>query len=76
MFKRKERKEQCKHKKGDVHMQTVVNESMNNLRKRALKRRISFPNQKTTEDVKVENDFFEDAKTKMYEQIAEDERWN
>ena len=49
---------------------------MNNLRKRALKRRISFPNQKTTEDAKVENDFFEDAKKKMYEQIAEDERWN
>ena len=76
MFVRKKMKKQAKHKKGDVHMQTVVSDSMNNLRKRALKRRISFPNQKTEEDVKVENEFFENVKKKMYEQIAEDKKWN
>ena len=57
-------------------MQVMVKKDMDNLKKRALQRRISFPNQKTTEDAKVENAFFEDAKKKMYEQIAEDERWN
>ena len=63
-------------KKGDVHMQTMVNENMNDLKKRALQRRISFPNQKTIEDARIENDFFDDAKKKMYEQIMEDKRWN
>lgn len=57
-------------------MQTVINENMNDLKKRALQRRISFPSQKTIEDVKIENDFFDDVKKEMYEQIAEDKRWN
>lgn len=62
-----------KHKKGDVRMHTVVSESMDNLRKRALKRRISLPNQKTAEDAKVENDFFKDAKEQLYKQIVEED---
>lgn len=57
-------------------MNTVVNERMNNLKERALKRRISFPDQKTLEDVRIENEFFDDVKKKMYEQITEDKKWS
>ena len=55
-------------------MSTMVNERMNNLKERALKRRISFPNQKTLEDVRIENKFFDDVKKKMYEQITDDKK--
>ena len=72
----KRRNYKQRNKKGDVYMQTVINENINNLKKRALQRRISFPSQKTVKDVKIENDFFDDAKKKMYEQIVEDKRWN
>ncbi len=61
------------NKKGDVHMQTAIKNDMSNLRDRALQRFISFPNQKTSEDTKVENNFFDEVKEKMYNQIAEDE---
>ena len=57
-------------------MQSMVKKDMDNLKKRALQRRISFPNQKTIEDVKIENDFFDEVKKKMYERIVEDKRWN
>lgn len=57
-------------------MQSMVKKDMDNLKKRALQRRISFPNQKTIEDVKIENEFFDEVKKKMYERIVEDKRWN
>ena len=75
-MKSKRRNKKHKKKKGDVYMRTAINKSMNNLKKRALERRISFPNQKSIEDVKIENDFFDNVKKKMYEQIMEDKRWN
>ena len=75
-MKSKKKNYKQRNKKGDVQMQTAINERMNNLKKRALQRRISFPSQKTMKDVKIENDFFDDVKKKMYEQIVEDKRWN
>ena len=57
-------------------MQSMVKKDMDTLKKRALQRRISFPNQKTIEDVKIENEFFDEVKKKMYERIVEDKRWN
>ena len=57
-------------------MQSMVKKDMDNLKKRALQRRISFPNQKTIEDVKIENEFFDEVKKKMYERIVEDKRCN
>ena len=62
--------------KGDVYMRTITDSHMNDLKKRASQRRILFPNQKNSEDVKLEHDFFEDVQNKMYEQISEDEKWN
>ncbi len=75
-MKRKIIKRFKKNQKGDVHMQATINEQMRDLKLRASKRRISFPNQKTTEDVELENNFFDDVKKKIYEQITEDKQWN
>lgn len=72
---KKRRSQQNKRlKKGDVYMQTIVNRNIDNLRKRALKRRISFSAQKGIEDVKVENDFFEDVKKQIYNQVTEEKK--
>ena len=48
---------------------------MSGLKKRALKRRRFSSAQKALEDVRIENEFFDDMKKKMYEQITEDKKW-
>ena len=53
-------------------MQTAVKEQMNMLKKHALQRQQSFPNQQTVHDAKIENEFFNDMKQTIYEQIAKE----
>ena len=49
---------------------------MNMLRKHALQRQQSFPNQQTVHDAKIENEFFNDMKQTIYEQIAKEKTCN
>lgn len=57
-------------------MQETVREKVIALSQHALQRKNSFPKQKSSEDVEVENDFFDDMKDAMYAQIVEDFAWN
>lgn len=66
------KEKQHNEKKGEVCMQTIIRDKLSALNERALQRRNSFPNQKDEEDVRVQNDFFDEMKEEMYKQIAED----
>lgn len=57
-------------------MQTAICEKVAALHERALKRRISFPNQKDEKDIETERELFDEMKEEMYRQIAEDKKWN
>ena len=59
--------------KGDVFMQEnlTVKRNLEELKKRAIKRSISFSSKpKTENDTKVENDFFKTVENQIYTQIA------
>lgn len=59
--------------KGDVCMSNniMVKKNLDELRKRANKRSISFSsNPKSINDVKIENDFFQTMEKQIYKQIA------
>lgn len=51
-------------------MQNEVKNNMQNLKKRAMKRNISFSTSKTIKDAKVENDFFKSMENQIYAQIV------
>ena len=59
--------------KGDVYMSNnvTVKRNLDELKKRANKRNISFSSKpKSDDDTKVENDFFKTMEHQIYEQIA------
>lgn len=57
--------------KGDVYMTNEYKKNLEELRKRALKRSISFSSTpKTAEDVKIENDFYKIVENQIYNQIV------
>ena len=72
------KKRRIKYKKGDVGMPVSMKTAMDmdNLKKRAMQRRISFSGPKDEKDIKIENDFFVDLKESIYAQIARDKKWN
>lgn len=51
-------------------MQSETKKNMHDLRKRAIKRNISFSTSKTIKDAKVENDFFKSMENQIYAQIV------
>lgn len=59
--------------KGDVYMSNnaMTKKSLDELKKRANKRSISFSSKpKTENDTKVENDFFKTMENQIYKQIV------
>lgn len=59
--------------KGDVYMSNnvVVKRNLDELRKRANKRSISFSSKpKSEDDTRIENDFFKTMENQIYKQIA------
>ena len=59
--------------KGDVYMSNnaVVKRNLDELKKRAYKRSISFSSKpKSENDTRVENDFFKTMENQIYKQIA------
>ena len=59
--------------KGDVYMSNnaVVKRNLDELKKRAYKRNISFSSKpKSEDDTRVENDFFKTMENQIYKQIA------
>ena len=59
--------------KGDVYMPNnlVVKRNLDELRKRANKRNISFSSKpKSENDTRIENDFFKTMENQIYKQIA------
>ena len=59
--------------KGDVYMSSnvIIKRNLDELKKRANKRSVSFPsNPKSENDTKVENDFFKMVENQIYKQIA------
>lgn len=51
-------------------MQSETKKNMQDLKKRSMKRSISFSTSKTIKDAKVENDFFKSMKDQIYAQIV------
>jgi hypothetical protein len=59
--------------KGDVYMSrnATLKTNIEDLKKRAIQRNISFSSKaKTESDVKVENDFFKTMESQIYKQIV------
>ena len=59
--------------KGDVYMSNnaVVKRNLDELKKRAYKRNISFSSKpKSEDDTRVENDFFKTMENQIYKQIV------
>lgn len=75
-YRKRKGKKNFTKKKGEVCMQTAIREKVAALNKRALQRRISFPNQKDEKNIRIENELFDEMKEEMYKQIAEDKKWN
>lgn len=57
-------------KKGDGFMKKNIDDRLNNLRQRAIQRKLSCPACKTKEDVKKEHENFQRLKSNIYAQIG------